>query len=84
VHEPAPFFSRQTAFAPHGDGLHGSLGPSVGAIQKHKRTTIINFNNRAENVKRYNNIRGTLLCCTIEHPANGSPVYPVSHVHCGL
>jgi len=35
--EPAPFFSRQIALAPHGDGLHGSLGPSVGG-------TITNIN----------------------------------------
>lgn len=28
--EPAPFLSLQTAFAPHGDGLQGSLGLSIG------------------------------------------------------
>jgi len=28
--EPAPLRSLHTALAPHGDGLHGFLGPSVG------------------------------------------------------
>jgi len=28
--EPAPFRSLHIAFAPHGDGLHGIFGPSVG------------------------------------------------------
>lgn len=32
--EPAPFFSLQIALAPQGDGLQGSLGPSVGATIK--------------------------------------------------
>lgn len=30
VQDPAPFFSLQTAFAPHGEGLQGIFGPSVG------------------------------------------------------
>lgn len=30
THAPAPFRSLHTAFAPHGEGLHGFLGPSVG------------------------------------------------------
>lgn len=36
--EPALFFSLHIALAPHGDGLHGSLGPSVGV------TKFINYN----------------------------------------
>lgn len=27
--DPAPFLSRQIAFAPQGEGLHGSLGDSI-------------------------------------------------------
>lgn len=31
IQDPAPLRSLHTAFAPQGDGLHGILGPSVGA-----------------------------------------------------
>lgn len=34
VQEPALFLSLQIAFAPHGDGLHGSLGTSAGGGAK--------------------------------------------------
>jgi hypothetical protein len=30
MQDPAPFLSLHTALAPHGDGLQGFLGPSVG------------------------------------------------------
>lgn len=32
--DPALFLSLQIAFAPHGDGLHGSLGTSAGGRAK--------------------------------------------------
>lgn len=32
--DPALFLSLQIAFAPHGDGLHGSLGTSAGGGTK--------------------------------------------------
>lgn len=32
--DPALFLSLQIAFAPHGDGLHGSLGTSAGGGAK--------------------------------------------------
>jgi len=34
VQDPALFLSLQIAFAPHGDGLHGSLGTSAGGGTK--------------------------------------------------
>lgn len=34
VHDPAPFLSLHKAFAPHGEGLQGILGPSVGATKR--------------------------------------------------
>lgn len=32
--DPALFLSLQIAFAPHGDGLHGSFGTSAGGVAK--------------------------------------------------
>lgn len=34
THEPAPFLSLQTAFAPQGDGWQGFIGSDVGGVTK--------------------------------------------------
>jgi len=41
MQEPAPLRSLHTAFAPHGDGLQGIFGPSVGTTKNNKFVSIV-------------------------------------------
>lgn len=77
--EPAPLRSLHTAFAPHGDGLQGSRGPSVGGTGRHSPKLKVPYKTKFEEKKLYP--KRFLLSNICEHPAKGSPVNPGSQVH---